>query len=168
MTWFGVVEFVVAGLAVALSLLFYQRAVMRDEALSATSHWGGLGGGIGGWRVSTALVTFVGAVFMWALAAALAIYWHQAQREDEKLSEANKRTDAATALKNQREDAATELKNQREDSANDAKNKREDAAAKAAQQEKLRLEERDAQKAKLGGAAKGTAPTASSATPGAN
>jgi hypothetical protein len=107
--WFLNVSVGLVVLACLSSLIFYQRAVVRGEAISASLHWGGLGGGTGGWRVTTALVTLVAALLLWAVAAAMAVYWFQARREDARTELTNRRADEAVRLKNAREDAKSAL-----------------------------------------------------------
>jgi hypothetical protein len=39
-----------------VSFLFFVRSMQKDDRLAVESNWGGLGGGLGGWRVSSSLV----------------------------------------------------------------------------------------------------------------
>src|SRR5713226_8852458 len=48
------------------------RSLSRGETVSIESHWGGLGGGIGGWRLSTPLIYLLGIVFILIVSCALA------------------------------------------------------------------------------------------------
>ncbi|HEY5376465.1 MAG TPA: hypothetical protein VIK01_22450 [Polyangiaceae bacterium] len=133
--WFFAVELSVFGLAAACTALFYAR-VKAGEVVSASAHWGGLGGGTGGWRVTTALVTLVAGLFLWALGAALAIYSTRMARVDAAAKLSNERADAATMLKLKREDEKTAL---------DEKHRAEDQAQREA--ERLRTEKAAADKA---------------------
>ena len=58
----GVVILVTVTLLVAMFV-----AVRRGEGFEIESHWGGLGGGLGGWRVSAPLVYLFGVVAVLAL-----------------------------------------------------------------------------------------------------
>ncbi len=54
--------FVVAALGSALFVMVWGllRSVERGESIEVTTHWGGLGGGLGGWRVSPPVIFLVG------------------------------------------------------------------------------------------------------------
>jgi len=55
-----------------LSFLFFVRSMQKDDRLSIESNWGGLGGGLGGWRVSSALTfLLISAALFGALIAGL-------------------------------------------------------------------------------------------------
>jgi hypothetical protein len=121
--WLSTVEMLVLALAVGCSALFYSR-VRSGEAISASAHWGGLGGGTGGWRVTTALVSLVVALFLWALAGALAVYSFYVLHADAAAKFANEREDAKAIRNQQREDAKTAL---------DEKHRSEDRAEREAE-----------------------------------
>jgi hypothetical protein len=63
-------------LIVGLLLLILVGALIhslsRGESVSIESHWGGLGGGIAGWRLSAPSVYLLGIVFLLAVSSALA------------------------------------------------------------------------------------------------
>jgi hypothetical protein len=150
--WLSMVELVVLTLAVACSALFYLRT-RSGEPISASAHWGGLGGGTGGWRVTTALVSMVAALFLWTLAGAIAVYSFHVEHAD-----------AATRLANEREDAKV-LRNQRRDDAKTALDEKHRSEDKAEREAERANPEKDAQKAaekKATAAASGAAPSVSS------
>ncbi len=60
---FGLLSAVLLGAALALFFLAFT-ATARGGPPSVESSWGGLGGGLGGWRLSPALVYFLGALFL--------------------------------------------------------------------------------------------------------
>ena len=60
-------------IAVIALLIAFLRALHRGEGVSFESHWGGLGGGITGWRISSALIYLLGIVFL--LLFSLVIAW---------------------------------------------------------------------------------------------
>lgn len=62
---------VAAGGLVVL-LLALVRSLSRGEAVSVESHWGGLGGGIVGWRLSAPLVYLLGIVVLLLICSAVA------------------------------------------------------------------------------------------------
>jgi hypothetical protein len=126
--------------AAFFSSVFWSRAFIRGEAISASAHWGGLGGGTSGWRVTLALVSLVAALFLWALGAALSVYALHVEHSDTEAKLRNEREDAATTLKTTREDAATKLLGEREDAATKLRIEREEA--KTALEERHRAEER--------------------------
>lgn len=55
-----------------LVVLFLWEA-MRERPLSVESHWGGLGGGLGGWRISPALIYMLGAIAFGVMLSAVVI-----------------------------------------------------------------------------------------------
>lgn len=60
--------------AVTMLVAFYAlEAIRRGEGLSVESHWGGLGGGLGGWRASTAAVLVFLLLVMLSVTAALSL-----------------------------------------------------------------------------------------------
>lgn len=61
--------FAIATVCLAISALF--RLVRHDAELSIESDWGGLGGGLGGWRISTPLASLVGMLLFAAIAVSL-------------------------------------------------------------------------------------------------
>jgi hypothetical protein len=93
----AVVELIVVALAILCSWLFWVR-VRGGESVSVTAHWGGLGGGTAGWRVTTASVALLAALFLWPLAGALAVYDSRARRDDEATKTNHEREDAKIAL----------------------------------------------------------------------
>lgn len=119
--WIQWIDAVVFGLATACTVFFWRR-VQGGETVSASAHWGGLGGGTGGWRVTTALVALLAALFLWTLAAALAIYVAGMQHSD-----------AATKVYYQREDAKIALEEQHSAEARDERHRAEDRAEREAQ-----------------------------------
>jgi hypothetical protein len=50
------------------------RSLSRGESVSVESHWGGLGGGIAGWRLSAPLVYLLTIAFLLAISSTMA--WH--------------------------------------------------------------------------------------------
>lgn len=70
-------------------------AVRADEPIGISSHWGGLGGGAGGWRLSPALVSLLGAVAAWLLCGALGVYYLEGRRA--RAREESARADAIAA-----------------------------------------------------------------------
>jgi len=63
----------------ALSLAGFAYFVMRQERIRIESHWGGLGGGLGGWTISNPLACLVLAIAFGALCVALSM---QQQKPD--------------------------------------------------------------------------------------
>lgn len=59
-------------LLMILLLMGLVRALSRGEGIAIESNWGGLGGGLGGFRVSTPLVYLLGVAFLLLVSAALA------------------------------------------------------------------------------------------------
>ncbi|HYW73422.1 MAG TPA: hypothetical protein VE961_20535 [Pyrinomonadaceae bacterium] len=49
------------------------RAFARGESVSVESHWGGLGGGVGGWRLSTPLIYLSALILL--ITASIVIAW---------------------------------------------------------------------------------------------
>jgi hypothetical protein len=132
----AIFQWVVLSLAAASTALFVHRIVNKGEAISATAHWGGLGGGTSGWRITPALASLCAAIALWGLGSAISVYAFNVQHTDDlaaaKLQ--NDQLDAATKLKNAREDAATKLKNDRETARLelDEKHREQERADKAA------------------------------------
>lgn len=58
--------------AVYFTVLFVQQ-VRSGHRVGIESHWGGLGGGLGGWRISSALCFLIGSLVFAASFSALAI-----------------------------------------------------------------------------------------------
>jgi hypothetical protein len=58
--WHGV-AIGLLGLGTLTFLLLFIRAMERGDSPAFESHWGGIGGGIGGWRMSTSLTYVMGA-----------------------------------------------------------------------------------------------------------
>lgn len=57
--WYSAIAVYLVMLLIGFSTLFFYlafRQVIRGDGFSVESHWGGFGGGLGGWRVSTPLV----------------------------------------------------------------------------------------------------------------
>ena len=66
-----------AGLC-ALSLMGFAFFVMgRGESVHVESHWGGLGGGLGGWTVSNSLACLLLAISFGAFTTALSVQEHR-------------------------------------------------------------------------------------------
>lgn len=60
--------------AITIWFVLLFRGAMRNEAWPAVeTHWGGLGGGLGGWRVAPAFVYLVGALAFGSLLVAVAL-----------------------------------------------------------------------------------------------
>lgn len=55
---------VILVLAGALSYWFF-RLIRRGEVVGLETHWGGLGGGTGGWRLSHGFIALAGAALAW-------------------------------------------------------------------------------------------------------
>jgi hypothetical protein len=57
-------------LVIAFFILVFAlgRALARGESVMVESHWGGIGGGSGGWRVSTPLIYLLGLLILGAIA----------------------------------------------------------------------------------------------------
>lgn len=70
--------------AILLGLFVY--LLMTGESVHLESHWGGLGGGLGGWRVSRALSALLGAIAFASICALLAVVLQQSELEQKKLS----------------------------------------------------------------------------------
>jgi hypothetical protein len=62
----------IAGLLLLILVAVLIRSLSRGESVSVDSHWGGLGGGIAGWRLSAPLVYLLGIAFLLAISSALA------------------------------------------------------------------------------------------------
>ncbi|MFZ1010731.1 MAG: hypothetical protein WAN65_28080 [Candidatus Sulfotelmatobacter sp.] len=63
---------IVVGLLLLILIAALIHSLSRGEAVSVDSHWGGLGGGIAGWRLSAPLVYLLGIAFLLAVSSALA------------------------------------------------------------------------------------------------
>jgi hypothetical protein len=90
------VDLVAGAFGIACSILLWLR-LRTGGKVSVTTHWGGLGGGTAGWRVSEALVLLIAAVFFWVLAGAFAIYRSQLVRTDNAIERQEKRDVAQIA-----------------------------------------------------------------------
>lgn len=55
------------GLTALFAVIFFI-AVLRGDAPLVETHWGGIGGSLGGWRLSKSLVYFLGALAFGAMA----------------------------------------------------------------------------------------------------
>jgi len=62
----------IAGLLLLILIGALIRSLTRGESVSIDSHWGGLGGGIAGWRLSAPLVYLLGIAFLLTVSSALA------------------------------------------------------------------------------------------------
>jgi len=61
-------------LGASLSLLYLAvTEIFRGEPLAMESHWGGFGGGLGGWRISSSLAYLLGALFLGGLFGTLVL-----------------------------------------------------------------------------------------------
>jgi hypothetical protein len=114
LVWF---QGLVLSLAFGATALFLHRVVNKNEAISAAAHWGGLGGGTSGWRVTPALASLLAAVVLWILGSALSVYAFSVQHSDSVAAtkRENDVKDAETKRKNDLEDARIKLANERED-----------------------------------------------------
>ncbi len=63
---------IVVGLVLLIFVFALIRSLARGESVSVESHWGGLGGGIAGWRLSAPLVYLLVIAFLLATSSALA------------------------------------------------------------------------------------------------
>jgi|WetSurMetagenome_2_1015567.scaffolds.fasta_scaffold1048620_1 hypothetical protein len=61
--------------AILLGLFIF--LLIRGQSVSLDTHWGGLGGGLGGWRVSPALAALLGAIAFASLCVLLAVVSQQ-------------------------------------------------------------------------------------------
>jgi hypothetical protein len=61
--------------AVLLGLFIF--LLVRGESVYLETHWGGLGGGLGGWRVSPALAALLGAIAFASLSVMLVVVSQQ-------------------------------------------------------------------------------------------
>lgn len=77
----GLISVAMLALAGALTMLLAQR-LGRGEPIEIRAHWGGLGGGTAGWRLSAAFVLLSSALVAWGLAIATALYGIHLQRTD--------------------------------------------------------------------------------------
>lgn len=66
------VALILVGLVLLILLWVFFRALNQGEGVAIESHWGGLGGGIGGWRLSAPLIYLLGIVFLLGVSATLA------------------------------------------------------------------------------------------------
>jgi hypothetical protein len=62
----------IVGLLLLILMIALIRSLSRGESVSVDSHWGGLGGGIAGWRLSAPLVYLLGIAFLLAVSSVLA------------------------------------------------------------------------------------------------
>ena len=69
---FRSVLLILAGLVLLIFISALVRSLSRGENVSVESHWGGLGGGIAGWRLSAPLVYLLVIVFLLAIVSGLA------------------------------------------------------------------------------------------------
>ena len=69
-------------------LLLEFRRSLNIEAPRVETHWGGLGGGLGGWRISASLAYLVAAIAFGAMFTAFSTRWlfHIETRKDEPAS----------------------------------------------------------------------------------
>jgi hypothetical protein len=58
--------------AMFILLVAFGRALARGEGVSFESHWGGLGGGISGWKISSAFIYLLGIVFLLLFSSVIA------------------------------------------------------------------------------------------------
>lgn len=63
---------IIAGLGLFILMAALIASLHRGESVSVDSHWGGLGGGIAGWRLSAPLVYLLGIAFVLAVSSAVA------------------------------------------------------------------------------------------------
>ncbi|MDP3749699.1 MAG: hypothetical protein Q8Q88_21930 [Phenylobacterium sp.] len=73
----------VCGLATLLILFFTLETLRRAEGLFLESHWGGLGGGLGGWRISPAAVLVFLLLVFASATVAVGLYDPHAKSPDE-------------------------------------------------------------------------------------
>lgn len=62
----------IAGITFIILLLAFIRSLTRGEGVAIESYWGGLGGGLAGWRLSAPLIYLLGIVFLLAISSVLA------------------------------------------------------------------------------------------------
>jgi hypothetical protein len=124
---------VFGALAVVLTLrLMY--AIRKDDPIGISSHWGGLGGGTGGWRLSPALVSLLGALAASLLCAAVGVYYVEGTRERERQ---RLQRDDALALIEREERRRTETRNdERERIEREERHRQEDRADRAESMDK--------------------------------
>ncbi len=73
-----------AGIAIVF-LARFVRSLESGEPLGIESHWGGLGGGVGGWRISRPIVYLLPAIVFAALTAvAMSSYLPSEKKEEKK------------------------------------------------------------------------------------
>ncbi len=63
---------IIVGLLLLILIGALIHSLSRGETVSVDSHWGGLGGGIAGWRLSAPLVYLLGIAFLLAITSAVA------------------------------------------------------------------------------------------------
>jgi hypothetical protein len=63
---------ILATILLLLLVCALARALKRGEGVAIESHWGGLGGGIGGFQLSTPLICLLGIIFLLAVVSATA------------------------------------------------------------------------------------------------
>jgi hypothetical protein len=80
-----VLVYALGGVAVILLGIFVY-LLMTGESVYLESHWGGLGGGLGGWRVSRALSALLGAIAFASLCVLLAVVLQQSELEQKRQS----------------------------------------------------------------------------------
>jgi hypothetical protein len=66
------VMLVLDGLILFIFIVALVRSLSRGESVSVESHWGGLGGGIAGWRLSAPLIYLLAIAFLLAISSAVA------------------------------------------------------------------------------------------------
>lgn len=89
----------------AIAVLFLARLIgslESGDSLSVESHWGGLGGGVGGWRISRAAVYLICTVTFGALTAMSVSQYREIETKGEEKSRpsaASKKSEPAGATK---------------------------------------------------------------------
>jgi len=63
---------ILIAILLVMLLIVFVRALHRGEGVAIESHWGGLGGGIGGFQLSAPLIYLLGIVFLLVVSSALA------------------------------------------------------------------------------------------------
>ena len=64
---------VLFGIVLVILLWAFGNALRHGDGVAIENHWGGLGGGIGGWRLSAPLIYLLGIIFM--LGVSVTIAW---------------------------------------------------------------------------------------------